>query len=79
MHDLKREMHRAGYAIFKIMPDRANAGKSVVVVYQDIKRMGTHPAFWSVLDMLQLSGAWSMNLSCQTRIELPAGVYLTFV
>jgi hypothetical protein len=72
-------MREAGYYMFTIKPDPVTAGASLMIVNQSISRLGTHPAFWDVLDNLGLDGSYGTQHSHQVKRQLPEGVYLTFV
>ncbi len=73
-------MREAGYIMFTIHPDPCKPEEAtLMVVNQDISRLGTHPAFWDVLDRLGLDGAYGTAHSHQVKKKLPEGVYLTFV
>ncbi len=65
-------MREAGYIMFTIRGD-------LMMVNQDISRLGTHPAFWDVLDRLGLDGNSGTDQYHQIKKKLPEGVYLTFV
>ncbi len=72
-------MREAGYIMFTIKHDKANPGASLIIVEQEISRLGTHPSFWDVLDRLGLDGRFGSVRYHQVNRELPEGTYLTFV
>ena len=72
-------MREAGYIMFTIHPDPSKPDTDWMVVNQDISRLGTHPAFWDVLDRLGLDGASGTVYAHQMKKTVPEGVYLTFV
>jgi hypothetical protein len=76
---LMKRMNAYGYAIFTVRPDKKFPSKSVIQVYQDIKRLGITPQFWLIMDGLDLSGFWGDEYNHQTSEQLPEGTYLTFV
>jgi len=67
-----------GYVIFAIHDDPIDPEKSIMTVRQDISRLGTHPAFWDVLDRFGLDGAYGTKHAHQIKKKLPTGIYLTF-
>jgi len=76
--ELKLAMYTAGYSLFAIHSDPMIAHACVLRVYQNVYK-GAKPAFWTVLDELDLGGSYATTVVHKLNTsKFPLGIYLTF-